>query len=149
MISIQTEDFSLNTESELLTSNNEQDGALVTFVGRVRDKNLNRNVTALHLEHYPEMTEKSLANIITQARNRWPISRVKVIHRIGTLQVGEQIVFVGVTSAHRQAAFAACEFIMDYLKVEAPFWKKEITTEGAHWLEARTSDQQKASDWEK
>ncbi len=121
MISIQTQDFDISTETQLLEQDNHADGALVTFTGRVRNKNLGDQVTALHLEHYPGMTEKSLAKIIEQAQSRWPINRVKVIHRIGTLTVGEQIVFVGVTSPHRKAAFAACEFIMDYLKVDAPF----------------------------
>ena len=148
MISIQSADFSISEETELLEQNNQQDGALVTFTGRVRNKNLGSDVTALHLEHYPGMTEKSLAKIIEQAQQRWPTGRIKVIHRIGTLQVGEQIVFVGVTSKHRKAAFDACEFIMDYLKVDAPFWKKEITTEGERWLDARQSDKQKAQSWD-
>ncbi|MGJ8690970.1 MAG: molybdopterin synthase catalytic subunit MoaE [Thalassotalea sp.] len=148
MISIQSADFNISEETDLLEQDNHQDGALVTFTGRVRNKNLGDEVLALHLEHYPGMTEKSLTTIIAQAKQRWPIGRIKVIHRIGTLTVGEQIVFVGVTSAHRQAAFDACEFIMDYLKVSAPFWKKEITTTGERWLDAKTSDQQKAQLWD-
>ena len=147
MISIQTHDFDISLETELLERDNHADGALVTFTGRVRNKNLGDKVTALHLEHYSGMTEKSLTQIIEQAKNRWPINRVKVIHRIGTLMVGEQIVFVGVTSPHRKAAFAACEFIMDYLKVDAPFWKKELTGTGERWLDAKASDKDKAKDW--
>ncbi len=147
MISIQAHDFDISDETNLLEQNNHDDGALVTFTGRVRNKNLGDDVSALHLEHYPGMTKKSLASIIEQAKSRWPISRVKVIHRIGTLAVGEQIVFVGVTSPHREAAFQACEFIMDYLKVSAPFWKKEVTPNGDRWLDAKTSDTNKASHW--
>ena len=149
MISIQTQDFDISTETQLLERDNHADGALVTFTGRVRNKNLGDQVTALHLEHYPGMTETSLAKIIEQAQGRWPINRIKVIHRIGTLTVGEQIVFVGVTSPHRKAAFAACEFIMDYLKVDAPFWKKELTADGERWLDAKDSDKNKAQDWQK
>lgn len=147
MISIQTADFNIHDEVTLLEKDNHDDGALVTFTGRVRNKNLGDNVTALHLEHYPGMTQSSLNDIITQAKQRWPINRIKVIHRIGLLNVGEQIVFVGVTSPHRKAAFDACEFIMDYLKVDAPFWKKEVTTQGERWLDAKESDQKKAKDW--
>lgn len=147
MISIQTADFSIEQETNALEQNNDSDGALVTFTGRVRNKNLGDTVTALHLEHYPGMTEKSLAGIVEHAKSRWPINRVTIIHRIGTLTIGEQIVFVGVTSPHRAAAFNACEFIMDYLKVDAPFWKKEITTEGERWLDAKESDKNKAKNW--
>jgi len=147
-ISIQTQDFNLQHEVDLLEQNNEIDGAVVTFTGRVRNKNEGLQVTALTLEHYAGMTEKSLAKIIEQAQTRWQIGRVSVIHRIGKLLIGEQIVFVGVTSMHRQDAFAAAEFIMDYLKVEAPFWKKEVTELGEKWLDAKQSDNQKAQQWE-
>ena len=147
-ISIQTADFSLADEVALLELDNLTDGAVVTFTGRVRNNNNGNTVTTLTLEHYPGMTEKSLAKIILQARERWNIGRVKVIHRIGELNIGDQIVFVGVTSKHRQDAFAANEFIMDYLKVKAPFWKKErIITEGQsseNWLDAKNSDTDKA-----
>tara|TARA_B110000881_G_C18549657_1_gene503330 strand:- start:18 stop:491 length:474 start_codon:yes stop_codon:yes gene_type:complete len=146
-ISIQAHDFSLNDEVNLLEENNPIDGAVVTFTGRVRNKNEGLNVTSLTLEHYPGMTEKSLAKIIDQAKQRWSIGRVKVIHRIGTLTIGEQIVFVGVTSKHRKDAYAANEFIMDYLKVDAPFWKKENTESGEKWLDAKTSDSAKANHW--
>lgn len=147
MISIQAEDFNVADEIALLEKNNVTDGATVTFTGRVRNKNLGDDVLALHLEHYPGMTEKLLGEIIADAKKRWSINRVKVIHRIGTLSIGEQIVFVGVTSPHRGEAFAANEFIMDYLKVSAPFWKKEKTKTGERWLEAKSSDQQKATNW--
>jgi molybdopterin synthase catalytic subunit len=146
-ISIQSQDFNLQEEVDALEHHNLSDGAVVTFTGRVRNQNLGVNVTALHLEHYPGMTENALGDIIKQAKQRWPIARVKVIHRIGTLTIGEKIVFVGVTSPHRGAAFQACEFIMDYLKVNAPFWKKELTSDGERWLEAKTTDHHKAQNW--
>jgi len=158
-ISIQTDDFSLADEVALLEKGNLTDGAVVTFTGRVRNNNNGNFVTTLTLEHYPGMTEKSLAKIITQAKDRWQLGRVKVIHRIGELTIGDQIVFVGVTSKHRQDAFAANEFIMDYLKVKAPFWKKEkiitaVTEDGndagttsENWLDAKNSDTNKAELW--
>jgi molybdopterin synthase catalytic subunit len=150
-ISIQRADFSLADEVALLEQDNATDGAVVTFTGRVRNQNNGNSVSSLTLEHYPGMTEKALAKIITQARARWNIGRVKVIHRIGELHIGEQIVFVGVTSKHRHDAFAANEFIMDYLKVKAPFWKKEGITNGekttAQWLDAKDSDHNKAQTW--
>ncbi len=146
-ILIQTADFSLADEVTLLEKDNAIDGAVVTFTGRVRNNNEGKEVTSLTLEHYPGMTEKSLAKIITEAKERWCIGRVKVIHRVGELFLGDQIVFVGVTSKHRQDAFAANEFIMDYLKVQAPFWKKEASKEGVNWLEAKTSDENKAAKW--
>lgn len=147
-ISIQTADFSLADEVALLEQDNEIDGAVVTFTGRVRNKNEGLKVSGLFLEHYPGMTELSLENIIASARKRWNIGRVKIIHRIGQLKIGEQIVFVGVTSKHRQDAFAANEFIMDFLKVKAPFWKKELTEEGEKWLGARNTDNDKAKQWD-
>lgn len=146
-ISIQTADFSLADEVALLELDNAIDGAVVTFTGRVRNQNEGKAVTSLTLEHYPGMTEKSLAKIIIQAKERWRIGRVKVIHRVGELFIGDQIVFVGVTSKHRQDAFAANEFIMDYLKVQAPFWKKEASVEGVNWLDAKTTDENKAAKW--
>ena len=150
-ITIQAEDFSLADEVTLLEKDNLTDGAIVTFTGRVRNNNNGNSVTTLTLEHYPGMTEKSLAKIIIQAKERWNIGRVKVIHRIGELCIGEQIVFVGVTSKHRQDAFAANEFIMDYLKVKAPFWKKEKITDAGNtaenWLAAKNSDTNKAELW--
>lgn len=146
-ISIQTDDFSLAEEVALLEHNNAVDGAVVTFTGRVRNQNEGKNVTSLTLEHYPGMTEKSLSKIIMQAKERWRIGRVKVIHRVGELFIGDQIVFVGVTSKHRQDAFSANEFIMDYLKVKAPFWKKEAGENDANWLDAKSSDENKAAKW--
>lgn len=150
-ISIQTDDFNLADEVALLEQNNLTDGAVVTFTGRVRNHNNGNAVTSLTLEHYPGMTEKSLAKIIVQAKERWHIGRVKVIHRVGELNIGDQIVFVGVTSKHRQDAFAANEFIMDYLKVSAPFWKKEKISNAGEtsesWLAAKDSDNDKAKRW--
>ncbi|CAM3597744.1 Molybdopterin synthase catalytic subunit [Klebsiella variicola subsp. tropica] len=125
----------------------DEDGAVVTFTGKVRNHNLGDSVKALTLEHYPGMTEKSLAEIVDLARERWPLGRVTVIHRIGEMWPGEEIVFVGVTSAHRGSAFAAGEFIMDYLKTRAPFWKREATPEGERWVDARDSDRQAAERW--
>lgn len=146
-ILIQTADFSLADEVALLEHDNAIDGAVVTFTGRVRNQNEGKEVTSLTLEHYSGMTEKSLSIIIKQAKARWRIGRVKVIHRIGELFIGDQIVFVGVTSKHRQDAFAANEFIMDYLKVQAPFWKKEAGKDGSNWLNAKASDEKKAATW--
>jgi len=146
-ISIQKNDFSLADEVNLLEDNNNEDGAVVTFCGRVRNNNLGREVKGLTLEHYPGMTEKALQKIMDTARTKWSLGRITVIHRIGKLLIGEQIVFVGVTSKHRSDAFAANEFIMDFLKVKAPFWKKELTSQGEEWLEARASDTTKANEW--
>lgn len=146
-VAIQTDDFNLQHEVQLLEQDNKKDGAVVTFTGRVRDNNLGENVTALFLEHYPGMTESSLQNIIEQAKTRWQLGNISVIHRVGRLKLGEQIVFVGVTSKHRSDAFLATEFIMDYLKVDAPFWKKEQTENGEYWLDAKQSDQQQANRW--
>lgn len=146
-IVIQTQDFSLSEEVNLLEENNNEDGAVVTFCGRVRNNNLGLDVKGLTLEHYPEMTEKSLQKIVLTARKKWELGRVTVIHRVGKLFIGEQIVFVGVTSKHRGNAFAANEFIMDFLKVKAPFWKKELTSEGEKWLDAKSSDTNKAQEW--
>lgn len=146
-ISIQTQDYSLANEVALLEKDNAIDGAVVTFTGRVRNKNDGQHVSGLTLEHYAGMTEKSLEKIINEAQIRWKIGRVSVIHRIGKLAVGEQIVFVGVTSMHRQDAFAAAEFIMDFLKVQAPFWKKELTEQGEKWLDAKQSDNQQVQQW--
>jgi molybdopterin synthase catalytic subunit len=146
-ISIQAKDFDHGVEVALLEEDNLEDGAVVTFSGRVRNNNLGLQVKGLFLEHYPDMTEKLLADIIETAKQRWNIGRVKVIHRIGQLVIGEQIVFVGVTSKHRQDAFAANEFILDFLKVKAPFWKKELTELGEAWLDAKSSDKEKAQKW--
>ena len=148
MISIQTADFDVGAEYKALTENDTASGAVVTFVGRVRDMNLSRDVSGLHLEHYPGMTEKSLQTIADEAFNRWKILRYKIIHRVGDLHLGDNIVFVGVSSAHREDAFAAAEFLMDYLKTRAPFWKKELTSEGNVWVEAQGKDVEAAKRWQ-
>ncbi|MBM7060026.1 molybdopterin synthase catalytic subunit MoaE [Pseudomonas sp. UL073] len=122
-------------------------GAVVGFVGYVRDFNDGQEVSGMLLEHYPGMTEKALAKIVGEAEARWPLLKVEILHRIGRLEPGEPIVFVGTASAHRQAAFDACNFIMDYLKTRAPFWKKEDTADGPRWVEGRCSDQAAAERW--
>lgn len=126
----------------------DEDGAVVTFTGKVRNHNLGNDVAALTLEHYPGMTEKALQEIVDAARERWPLQRVTVIHRVGELLPGDEIVLVGVTSAHRGSAFSAAEFIMDYLKTRAPFWKREATEKGDRWVDARDSDHQAAQRWD-
>ena len=147
MISIQHEDFDLNHEYLQLRDCNDGDGAIVTFSGLVRDYNADGSVSGLFLEHYPGMTEKSLMDICVQARAKWPLGQIRIIHRIGQLNANEQIVFVGVTSAHRAAAFSAAEFIMDYLKTQAPIWKQEHSAKGPKWVEAKDSDVTAASKW--
>ncbi|WP_120511345.1 molybdopterin synthase catalytic subunit MoaE [Photobacterium salinisoli] len=147
-ILVQAENFSVAEEYEALAEGN-QAGAVVTFVGKVRDMNLGESVSSLTLEHYPGMTEKSLLSIVEQAKSRWPVLAATVIHRVGQLESGDQIVFVGVSSAHRGAAFQACEFIMDYLKTEAPFWKKEVREGETNWVDARETDQQARQRWQK
>ncbi|HAK35267.1 MAG TPA: molybdopterin synthase catalytic subunit MoaE [Pantoea sp.] len=139
--------FSMADEYAWL-STSDADGAVVTFTGKVRNHNLGDSVAALTLEHYPGMTEKALHEIVDEAHSRWPLQRVSVIHRIGELFPGDEIVFVGVTSAHRGSAFAAAEFIMDYLKTRAPFWKREATEQGDRWVDARDSDHQAAQRWD-
>jgi len=146
-ICVQSEDFDFAHQYQKLRDSNNSDGALVTFVGLVRDMNLQQSVSGLFLEHYPAMTEKVLINIVDKARAKWQLGSVSIIHRIGQLQVSEQIVFVGVTSQHRQSAYHANEFIMDFLKTQAPFWKKETTTEGDKWIEAKASDMDKSRRW--
>ncbi|KHT38894.1 molybdopterin synthase catalytic subunit MoaE [Pectobacterium brasiliense] len=140
------ENFSVGDEYQWLAQCDE-DGAVVTFTGKVRNHNLAKNVSALTLEHYPGMTEKALAEIVELARERWELPRVSVIHRVGALYPGDEIVFVGVSAAHRSAAFDAAQFIMDYLKTRAPFWKREATPEGERWVESRDSDKQAAQRW--
>ena len=146
MISVQFDDFSVAKEYALLSEGTDA-GAVVTFIGKVRDFNQGDAVTGLSLEHYPGMTEKSLEEIVEQARERWPLLKTRVIHRVGDLELGDQIVFVGVTSAHRGAAFEACEFIMDFLKTRAPFWKKEQTPDESRWVDARETDTSAADRW--
>ena len=146
-INVQHQDFDLADEYKKLSCSSNSDGAIVTFVGLVRDMNLQQSVSGLFLEHYPAMTEKVLNNIVAEARNKWQLGSVSVIHRVGQLHVSDQIVFVGVTSQHRQSAYHANEFIMDYLKTQAPFWKKESTTQGDNWVVAKNSDIEKAKNW--
>ena len=147
IVRVQEADFDIGRELDKLTGARTDAGALASFVGLVRDGNDGRGVSAMTLEHYPGMTEKALEAICVEATKRWDILDTLVIHRVGALRPGERIVLVGVTSAHRGAAFAACEFIMDYLKTRAPFWKKESTPEGERWVEARASDDAAASKW--
>lgn len=146
-ISIRPQDFSVGEEVQRLQCGHTDIGAVVTFSGLVRDLHEGSTVNALYLEHYPGMTERSLQEIIAAAQVRWPLQAVSVIHRIGRLEAGEQIVFVGVSSQHRTAAFAACEFIMDYLKTRAPFWKKSLQADGEHWVEAKSADEAAAARW--
>jgi molybdopterin synthase catalytic subunit len=146
-ILVQRVDFSLGEEYERLAARHDS-GAIVTFVGKVRDFNQGDAVKGLSLEHYPGMTEKALTDIVTEARGRWPLQECTLIHRIGDLLLGDQIVLVAVSSAHRDAAFEACHFIMDFLKTRAPFWKKELTAEGVQrWVEAKASDDAAAARW--
>ncbi len=146
-VRVQAQDFDLSAEVAALRANNPAVGAVVTFVGTVRDINDGAQVATMELEHYPGMTERALARIVEQARARWPIQDALVIHRIGPLQPQEQIVLVAVCSAHRGEAFAACEFIIDYLKTDAPFWKKEQTPDGARWVDARVTDDAALDKW--
>jgi molybdopterin synthase catalytic subunit len=146
-VRIQPDDFDLGVEILNLRRDNAGIGAVASFVGLVRDLNHSTTVTEMTLEHYPGMTEKALAEIVEEAKRRWNIIDALVIHRIGPLKPTDQIVLVAVSSAHRGDAFAACEFIMDYLKTRAPFWKKEQTETGAHWVDARESDETAAQRW--
>ncbi|MES2935404.1 MAG: molybdopterin synthase catalytic subunit MoaE [Pseudomonadota bacterium] len=148
-IRIQTDDFDLSAELAGLRQGNRQVGAVVSFVGTVRDINDGASVSQMELEHYPGMTEKALDAIVLRAKSRWDIFEVLIIHRIGPLLPSDQIVLVVVTSKHRGDAFSACEFIMDYLKSEAPFWKKEQTPDGARWVDARTVDDLALAKWER
>ena len=145
-IIIQETDFDLTTEVALARGSDSNIGAVVSFVGTVRDLD-NASIKKMTLEHYPGMTEKSLNSIVIQAQDRWPIGNTTVIHRVGDLPINDQIVLVITTSKHRKAAFEACEFIMDYLKTQAPFWKKEHTTTDSKWVEAKDSDQSETSRW--
>ncbi|MGC7403466.1 molybdopterin synthase catalytic subunit MoaE [Pandoraea pneumonica] len=146
-IRVQTEDFDLSTEIRQLREGDLRVGAVASFVGTVRDLNDGKDVSRMTLEHYPGMTEKALESIVAQASERWRLFDALVIHRYGDLGPGDQIVLVAVTSAHRGDAFAACEFIMDYLKTEAPFWKKETTPQGERWVDARETDTAARERW--
>ena len=147
VIKIQHEDFSTDRETELLRSTGNDVGAIVTFCGLVRDVHEAEPVTGLYLEHYPGMTENSLLEIARQAETRWPLLGITIIHRIGELNAGAQIVFVGVSSEHRSAAFAACEFLMDYLKTQAPFWKKTLQPNNEFWVEEKEADLAASKRW--
>ena len=148
-IRIQEGDFDISAEIAALRRGDPRVGAAVSFLGTVRDMNEGSSVKGMTLEHYPGMTEKALQDILDQAKARWDIYQSLVIHRVGPLLPEDQIVMVAVTSAHRGEAFAACEFIMDYLKTAAPFWKKEDTPEGGRWVDARVTDETAISRWEK
>ena len=147
-VRIQTADFDAGAEIAALRRGNPKVGAVASFIGVVRDVNEGDSVAEMTLEHYPGMTEKSIEEIIGQAKGRWKIYEARVVHRVGRLMPTDQIVLVIVTSAHRGDAFAACEFIMDYLKTRAPFWKKEETASGKRWVEARASDDDAAARWQ-
>ena len=146
-VRIATDDFDAGREVAALRAGDPRVGAVVSFIGTVRDMNDGRDVTALTLEHYPGMTEKALAAIVDEARARFDIHDALVIHRVGPLRPTDQIVLVAVTSSHRGEAFDACRFVMDYLKTRAPFWKKEATPTGAQWVDARESDDAAAARW--
>ena len=146
-VSVQTQDFDVGAEIDALTARRADMGAVVSFVGYVREFNLQEGVTALELEHYPGMTERSLEAIARRAMMRWPLTGVRLIHRYGKLKPSDRIVTVLTASAHRHAAFEANAFIMDYLKSEAPFWKKEHHGEDSHWVQARESDAQALARW--
>ncbi len=147
-VRVQTEDFDVSAEMLTLRKRNPKIGAVASFVGVVRDLNDGDSVSTLTLEHYPGMTEKSLEAIVQQAKERWDIYDALIVHRVGTMRPLDQIVLVIVTSAHRGESFQACEFLMDYLKTRAPFWKKEVTPEGERWVDARSSDDAAAKRWE-
>ena len=149
VIRIQEADFDLGAEIKEIRKGDLQVGAVVSFVGTVRDLNDGSQLTSMTLEHYPGMTEKALEEIADQARSRWDIRNTLIIHRIGPMLPEDQIVLVAVTSAHRREAFAACEFIMDYLKMAAPFWKKEVTSKGGYWVDARVADEVAMARWDK
>jgi molybdopterin synthase catalytic subunit len=146
-VHIQTDDFDAGAEIARLRAGNPRVGAVASFIGVARDINDGAAVRTLTLEHYPGMTERALEEICTRARQRWDLLDVLVIHRVGELKPLDQIVLVVVTSAHRGEAFAACEFVMDYLKTEAPFWKREVTPDGARWVDARESDDTARARW--
>jgi len=147
MIRVQTEDFDVGAEIEALTRGNHEIGGLAVFVGLVRDRVGGEALGAMTLEHYPGMTEKALAGIEEEANRRWPLEASLIVHRVGRLEPGERIVLVAAASAHRQAAFEACQFLIDWLKTKAPFWKQEETASGPKWVEARAGDDEAAKRW--
>jgi molybdopterin synthase catalytic subunit len=147
MIRVQREDFDVGAELEGLTRGKTGIGGVTSFIGLVRDIAGERRIGAMTLEHYPGMTERHLAEIEAEARRRWPLDAVLIIHRYGRLEPGERIVLVAAASAHRQAAFDACQFLIDWLKTKAPFWKLEETPEGPRWVDAQTTDDEAAARW--
>jgi len=147
VVKVQSEDFDVGAEIANLRRDNPTIGAIASFIGLVRDVSSGDRVSELTLEHYPGMTEKALVKIVDEAKTRWDVLDVLVIHRVGVLQPTDQIVLVVVAGAHRGEAFAACEFVMDYLKTQAPFWKKERTADGNRWVEVRSSDDAAAERW--
>jgi molybdopterin synthase catalytic subunit len=146
-VAIQIQDFDVSEELATLRRGDARVGAVCCFVGTVRERNESSAVASMELEHYPGMTEKAIEAMLVQAQERFDIYAARVIHRVGLLQPLDQIVLVAVTSAHRGMSFQACEFLMDYLKTQAPFWKKEVTPEGARWVDARVSDDQALARW--
>ena len=146
-VRVQTEDFDIGQELSKLRLANPSIGALVSFIGQVRDMNAGDAINTLTLEHYPEMTESALIAIENEAKTRWNVIDSLIIHRVGTLRPLDQIVLVAISGAHRGEAFNACEFIMDYLKTSAPFWKKEATSQGERWVEAKISDDAAKARW--
>ena len=146
-VRIQFEDFDVAAEMDKVRSANPQTGAVVSFLGQVRDLNQGSEISSMFLEHYPGMTEKSLESLIKSAKERWSIHEVTIIHRVGNLSPLDQIVLVIVASMHREDAFRTCEFIMDFLKTEAPFWKREVTPSGERWVEANQSDEIAKQKW--
>lgn len=148
-VSVQEADFDVAQLQATLLSGASEEGAVATFTGYVRSSNEDQAVASMELEHYPGMTQQSIHEIAGEAARRWPLLACGVVHRVGLLSPGDPIVWVGVASAHRGAAFAACEFIMDYLKTRAPFWKKELRPDGGHWVAARVEDDERAARWKK
>lgn len=148
-VSVQEADFDASAEVAALTAGRLEIGGVVSFIGLVRDMNQGEGIVDMSLEHYPGMTEKALTDIVQEAESRWPLLGCRVIHRVGRLLPGERIVLVAVAASHRGEAFQACEFIMDYLKTRAPFWKKESTPQGGRWVDARDSDDAAALRWGK
>jgi len=146
-VQIQTQDFDLGHEVAQLRADDKRVGAVCVFVGTVRDRNEGDEVATLELEHYPGMTEKAIETMVQAARQRFDIYASRIIHRVGVMRPTDQIVMVAVTSAHRGQSFMACEFLMDYLKTQAPFWKKELTPQGARWVDARVSDDEALKRW--
>ena len=146
-VSVQVQDFNVADEIARLRGRDKRVGAVCSFIGTVRDRSDGADVSSMELEHYPGMTEKAIEAMIDEAHRRFDIYGARVVHRVGLLQPAEQIVMVAVTSAHRGESFKACEFLMDYLKTQAPFWKKEQTPDGAHWVDARVADEAALQRW--